>query len=218
MKKIAFYNEKEGVGKTTLSLLIPIILKNKFHIEAVVVETGANKISEKRNKEIAKLKNIPMWQDKMKQNIEICNVSTWEEYEKIEPTFLEEKELILFDLQEINEDQIQFLLHSEFVFIISDTNPSEKEYQLNEELYLTFQNIRYSSVPLKKVYMIFNMVDEKFELTNQEIDVVFPIIGKKEAYKEQNISTLAFPVRGDMNTLAEELYKVVMLETQQYYL
>lgn len=215
MKRITFYNEKRGVGKTNLSLLIPMIIKKKHHIESVIIDT-VGELFQMRKKEENKLKDIPIWKDRIKESIEICNVSSWDGYLDIESNFDNDKELIVFDVQGIGNDQFPFLVNSDYIFLISDLS-SEEDFHIDKELYNTFQSIRYSCVPLEKTYMLFNKVNPDKEVEFEDIDVVLPKLGNKESYKRENISTLSFSIKGDINTLATEVYKLVMLNEQQYY-
>lgn len=218
MKKIALYNEKRGVGKTTLSLLLAIALKKKFNIETCLVEVQSQDLFNKRNNEVEKLKKLPIMQEKLKNIVPLYNVNAWQEFEEMTTTLQQDKELVLFDLQGTGDEQITFLLNCDFIFIVSDNLPNTKQFELDRELYLTFQSIKYSEVFLKEIYLIFNKIKDEFDINNiKELNIISPYLGYREMYKEENISTIDFSCKGEIESLTNEINQLVFLNVEPYY-
>lgn len=139
------------------------------------------------------------------------------EYTKTAIFLEKDKDIALFDLKEIGEEQIQFLLNCNYIFIVSESD-SEKEFKLEKEQYRTFQSIRYSDVVFEKVFMVFNKSAVKqAEKIRLDVDEVLPIIENREFFKDENISTVAFSHAKSITALAGEVYKIVFEKEQQYY-
>lgn len=217
MKRICFYSEKARVGKSTLTLIMAMIMKDKYNLKVTIVDTTGDLLKQ-REEELTFLRNNPQWRDRIENSVPMIKQEAWEDYQEQEKEL--DVDLVLFDVSDIGSTQIDFLLNSNYIFLISDVSPSDsKNFQIGVEEYRIFQDIRYSIIPFEKAFMVFNKTSDKgIEDVQKDIDIVQPCIKEREFLKREHISTMAYNGGYDsIQSFANEIYKIVFEHQQQYY-
>ena len=111
---------------------------------------------------------------------------------------IQEEDLVFFDLQNFGQRQLDFILNSHFIFVISDS-PNELE-RVDVELYDLLKKIKdnpYSISQIKKIFLTQNRVkeNEKILIDFEDINYISGLseirendrIEKISIYKNNNI-------------------------------
>lgn len=213
MIRVCFFNEKSGVGKTTLSMLVAKTISTRFNKNVCIVDTvqGYRNLTSRRNEDLERFQFS-------KENItpEIVNVINYEEFEK-KFRNNEEYDIIFFDVQGISEGVIDFLLNSNYIFIVSDCE-SEEDFKIDRNLYKQMQSVKYEKgLSLKEVFIIFNKIlPDSHALENinlSHLNIVEPALKATPILKR--ISTVSDFQMPEVNALSSEILKLITINEKQ---
>jgi len=213
MIRVCFFNEKSGVGKTTLSMLVAKTISTRFNKNVCIVDTvqGYRNLTSRRNEDLERFQFS-------KDNItpEIVNVINYEEFEK-KFRNNDEYDIIFFDVQGISEGVIDFLLNSNYIFIISDCE-SEEDFKIDRNLYKQMQSVKYEKgLSLKEVFIIFNkIIPDSHTLDNinlSHLNIVEPALKSTPILKR--ISTVSDFQMPEVNALSSEILKLITINEKQ---
>ncbi|MFJ1323502.1 hypothetical protein ACILDT_10860 [Capnocytophaga canis] len=206
---ISIFTDKVGVGQSTLTLLVANNLKYKYGKKVCIVDaTRDKKLYNKRKEEEKKYHSIEVL--KKEPPIEIFRVEDYQEW-----TDFEEKQnydFLFLDIEQSDDFQIDFLLETHHLFIISENNKKEENFDIS--LYSLFKNIRLSNIPLQNVMMVFNKSqfgEKKEEVSRFKdlgVDVLLPAVNNQSSYN--NVSTFVKETKGSVGVLSDEIYRLLV--------
>lgn len=207
MIKICFYNQKEKVGKSTLSLAIATYLSDAYPQKICIVDTvqTSDSISMMRKEELERF----CVEDT--SNPYILKVNSYPEYKNAN---LDEYDITIFDLDSCNPElSTDFILNSNYIFLVSDTE-SEEDFKIDKAFYKLLHKLTYEKdFDVKKVFLLFNKVGDTFNLVeyskNIENIVEYPI--EKENIL-QDISTFSPVNHISVNNVAQEIFNIIQEE------
>jgi len=196
---VTFFNNKPQCGKSTFTIYTAKTLVNIFAKEnsrrVFIFDTVHNLNNSLSNiKEQEDLKTVGA-----EQRLFIEHMDDFSEYEvkKIDYS-IQEEDLVFFDLQNFGQRQLDFILNSHFIFVISDS-PNELE-RVDVELYDLLKKIKdnpYSISQIKKIFLTQNRVkeNEKILIDFEDINYISGLseirendrIEKISIYKNNNI-------------------------------
>ena len=196
---ITFFNDKQGCGKSTLTLHMAKCLATMFRESSrntrrvFIFDTATsvkNSLALKQSQE----------QESENQNLWIKHINDYKEFEiqqvdlSIQPT-----DLVLFDLQDFGEKQFDFIINSETIIIVSDS-PNELE-SVDRDMYRLIQKIKnnpyQNSISIKSIFLTQNRVSssERIVIDYEDIDYVTGLEKLDENWQIEQL-----PISGNSNT------------------
>lgn len=187
---ITFFNEKPKCGKSTLTCYTAMGLAEKFSKNnshrVFIFDTARNlnnSIAYKKKQEEQQTEN---------PNLIIEHIENYSNFEtkKIE-LGIQENDVVFFDLQGIGEEQLDFLINSNFIFIVSDASNEFEE--IDRDIYFLVEKIKneLGVGGISKIFLIQNKIKK-----NQEIIYEFEEInctrGLGEVDEDLRIENLSF--------------------------
>lgn len=219
--KIIFFNDKEECGKSTLTLLVAKALSEFFlrtnNQSKVYIFDAAHSV---KNSLFAKKSNETKEEfiNDNKQLLFIEYASSLENFEtQKEELNITESDIVFFDLQEFGENQLDFIVNSDYIFIVSD-NPNELE-KFDREIYTIINKLIDSALnsKIKKVFLTQNRVNENEHIISEFEDVNY-ITGLgvlPEAYRIENIKIYQNSLPKNIQQFAIEIWKSVNNQEKQ---
>lgn len=166
---LTFFNDKEGCGKSTLTLLVAKSL-------AELLSRGENTTNVYIFDTVRNLKNSLMAKNNSEEIVDnkrlfIQYAENFENFE-IQKTNLgiKEEDIVFFDLQNFGTTELDFISNSDFVFIVSDS-PNELE-SIDRDMYNIINKLTDNTYfSTKKVFLTQNRVSEKEHIISEYEDI-----------------------------------------------
>ena len=166
---LTFFNDKEGCGKSTLTLLVAkslaeLLSRGENTTNVYIFDTARN------------LKNSLMAKNNSEEIVDnrrlfIQYAENFENFE-IQKTNLgiKEEDIVFFDLQNFGTTELDFISNSDFVFIVSDS-PNELE-SIDRDMYNIINKLTDNTYfSTKKVFLTQNRVSEKEHIISEYEDI-----------------------------------------------
>ena len=166
---LTFFNDKEGCGKSTLTLLVAkslaeLLSRGENTTNVYIFDTARN------------LKNSLMAKNNREEIVDnkrlfIQYAENFENFE-IQKTNLgiKEEDIVFFDLQNFGTTELDFISNSDFVFIVSDS-PNELE-SIDRDMYNIINKLTDNTYfSTKKVFLTQNRVSEKEHIISEYEDI-----------------------------------------------
>lgn len=166
---LTFFNDKEGCGKSTLTLLVAkslaeLLSRGENTTNVYIFDTARNLknslMAKNNSEEIVDNKRLFIQYAENFENFEIQKTNLG----------IKEEDIVFFDLQNFGTNELDFISNSDFVFIVSDS-PNELE-SIDRDMYNIINkltdNIYFST---KKVFLTQNRVSEKEHIISEYEDI-----------------------------------------------
>lgn len=200
---ITFFNDKQGCGKSTLTLYTAKTLAMMFkesseNTRRVFIFDTATSVKNSLALKQSQEEN----QEEENQNLWVKYINDYQEFEiqkvdfEILPT-----DIVFFDLQDFTEKQFDFIAHSDYVIIVSD-NPNELE-SIDRDMYRLIQKMKnnpyQNSISIKNIFLTQNRVSPQEQIVTDFEDFNY-ITGLGKLNENWQIEQIS--VGGNANTPA----------------
>ena len=212
MIKVAFFNDKKAVGKSTITLLTAKMFRSLFERAEEQINIYIFDLSQKKDNTSLAYKYEQEGCENSLFNIKY--ILNYEEFKMQENSF-KENDIAFFDLQELSPDSINFLINSHYLFIIGD-NP--KEFSLDKEVYTLFHNAsKEASSQIKDIFFLQNKIVNE-DLEAQNINIIKGLEQLPTPYQLENTKIKGSSVPIQIQRLATQVYKILYDNENQYIL
>lgn len=203
MKTICFYNQKEKVGKSTLSIAVATHLSEAYSQKVCIVDSvqSSNSISMLREDE---MQRFPIEDTSTPY---ILKVNEYSEYCKSDLT---EYDIIIFDLDSSNPEKcIDFILHSNYIFLVSNVENSE-DFKVDKYFYRILKNLTFAKdFDVKNVFIVFNKVDSNFDISSYSSNFNVVKCSIEQNSLLNDISTFSPINHISVNNFVEEIFSII---------
>lgn len=214
MKFISFYSDKGGVGKSTLTMNVASIMKERFNLNVVIVDVvnGYRSLMEDRNNDLEKYSHLNIKED---DYVRIVKISVFKQF--IQFSKYLDADILLLDVQSMTRENLHFLLKCEYIFLITD---DVEDFHKDLKTYEAFKNVigQSDEFALQDLFFIFN----KFRNTENERECiekidkelfVEPVIPYSNSYK--NLNTLKPNLTKEMIELTQNIVTKLEIEKNE---
>ena len=166
---LTFFNDKEGCGKSTLTLLVAkslaeLLSRGENTTNVYIFDTARNLknslMAKNNSEEIVDNKRLFIQYAENFENFEIQKTNLG----------IKEKDIVFFDLQNFGTTELDFISNSDFVFIVSDS-PNELE-SIDRDMYNIINKLTDNTYfSTKKVFLTQNRVSEKEHIISEYEDI-----------------------------------------------
>ena len=166
---LTFFNDKEGCGKSTLTLLVAkslaeLLSRGENTTNVYIFDTARNLknslMAKNNSEEIVDNKRLFIQYAENFDNFEIQNTNLG----------IKEEDIVFFDLQNFGTTELDFISNSDFVFIVSDS-PNELE-SIDRDMYNIINKLTDNTYfSTKKVFLTQNRVSEKEHIISEYEDI-----------------------------------------------
>ncbi|ALU28491.1 hypothetical protein NWE55_16845 (plasmid) [Myroides albus] len=206
MIKVIFYNDKSNVGKSFLTMRIGQYLKERFEEKILIIDCTTNRMLSKTRESESSFFPIS---ESSKDLIPIKFHSSYSSYLEEEENYINEGyDIALFDLQNVDDEDVNYIMQSHFIFIVSDFKRVEdKDFKLDRMFFLKLTEAKVSNLfPLKEVKLLINMKDNTYDIKDCDID----ILDSKIPYNKKDFGTIS--TIGKLPQSANKSFKVLVSE------
>jgi hypothetical protein len=166
---LTFFNDKEGCGKSTLTLLVAkslaeLLSRGENTTNVYIFDTARNLknslMAKNNSEEIVDNKRLFIQYAEIFENFEIQKTNLG----------IKEEDIVFFDLQNFGTTELDFISNSDFVFIVSDS-PNELE-SIDRDMYNIINKLTDNTYfSTKKVFLTQNRVSEKEHIISEYEDI-----------------------------------------------
>lgn len=166
---LTFFNDKEGCGKSTLTLLVAkslaeLLSRGENTTNVYIFDTARNLknslMAKNNSEEIVDNKRLFIQYAENFENFEIQKTNLG----------IKEEDIVFFDLQNFGTTELDFISNSDFVFIVSDS-PNELE-SIDRDMYNIINKLTHNTYfSTKKVFLTQNRVSEKEHIIYEYEDI-----------------------------------------------
>jgi hypothetical protein len=166
---LTFFNDKEGCGKSTLTLLVAkslaeLLSRGENTTNVYIFDTARNLknslMAKNNSEEIVDNKRLFIQYAENFENFEIQKTNLG----------IKEEDIVFFDLQNFGTTELDFISNSDFVFIVSDS-PNELE-SIDRDMYNIINKLTDNTYfSTKKVFLTQNRVSEKEHIISEYEDI-----------------------------------------------
>lgn len=166
---LTFFNDKEGCGKSTLTLLVAkslaeLLSRGENTTNVYIFDTARNLknslMAKNNSEEIVDNKRLFIQYAENFENFEIQKTNLG----------IKEEDIVFFDLQNFGTTELDFISNSDFVFIVSDS-PNELE-SIDRDMYNIINKLTDNTYfSTKKVFLTQNRVSEKEHIIYEYEDI-----------------------------------------------
>jgi MinD-like ATPase involved in chromosome partitioning or flagellar assembly len=209
MVVIAFYSDKGGVGKTTLTMNFAVTAKERLGLNVAILDTvtGYRSLSEDRKRDLEKYSHLDIQED------DIVKIIISDDYQEDDgyKEFLRickdaEYDILLIDLPTVNGINLPYILKCDYIFIVSDGLENlEQDFKTYSAMSDTIGESKEFNI--KDVFVVFNKIEREQvkELNNKvmNMNIVEPIICYDLRYKKLN--TLKIELSKEMIELTNNI-------------
>lgn len=166
---LTFFNDKEGCGKSTLTLLVAkslaeLLSRGENTTNVYIFDTARNLknslMAKNNSEEIVDNKSLFIQYAENFENFEIQKTNLG----------IKEEDIVFFDLQNFGTTELDFISNSDFVFIVSDS-PNELE-SIDRDMYNIINKLTDNTYfSTKKVFLTQNRVSEKEHIISEYEDI-----------------------------------------------
>jgi hypothetical protein len=166
---LTFFNDKEGCGKSTLTLLVAkslaeLLSRGENTTNVYIFDTARNLknslMAKNNSEEIVDNKRLFIQYAENFENFEIQKTNLG----------IREEDIVFFDLQNFGTTELDFISNSDFVFIVSDS-PNELE-SIDRDMYNIINKLTDNTYfSTKKVFLTQNRVSEKEHIISEYEDI-----------------------------------------------
>ena len=166
---LTFFNDKEGCGKSTLTLLVAkslaeLLSRGENTTNVYIFDTARNLknslMAKNNSEEIVDNKRLFIQYAENFENFEIQKTNLG----------IKEEDIVFFDLQNFGTTELDFISNSDFVFIVSDS-PNELE-SIDRDMYNIINKLTDNTYfSTKKVFLTQNRVLEKEHIISEYEDI-----------------------------------------------
>lgn len=166
---LTFFNDKEGCGKSTLTLLVAkslaeLLSRGENTTNVYIFDTARNLknslMAKNNSEEIVDNKRLFIQYAENFENFEIQKANLG----------IKEEDIVFFDLQNFGTTELDFISNSDFVFIVSDS-PNELE-SIDRDMYNIINKLTDNTYfSTKKVFLTQNRVSEKEHIISEYEDI-----------------------------------------------
>ena len=166
---LTFFNDKEGCGKSTLTLLVAkslaeLLYRGENTTNVYIFDTARNLknslMAKNNSEEIVDNKRLFIQYAENFENFEIQKTNLG----------IKEEDIVFFDLQNFGTTELDFISNSDFVFIVSDS-PNELE-SIDRDMYNIINKLTDNTYfSTKKVFLTQNRVSEKEHIISEYEDI-----------------------------------------------
>lgn len=215
---LTFFNDKEGCGKSTLTLLVAkslaeLLSRGENTTNVYIFDTARN------------LKNSLMAKNNREEIVDnkrlfIQYAENFENFE-IQKTNLgiKEEDIVFFDLQNFGTTELDFISNSDFVFIVSDS-PNELE-SIDRDMYNIINKLTDNTYfSTKKVFLTQNRVSEKEHIIfeYEDINYVEGIDVLNEQWTIEKLKIYQSTPPKNVQRFALEIWKAINNQEKQVIL
>lgn len=213
MKKLCFYNQKGGVGKTTISLLIAnLFTKNNKKVCIVENSSGEKSISYIRED------ILDRFSLSKKKFPDIKTLESYSEYKEKEEEY-KDYDIIIFDIDtsmsiEITSD---FVINSNYVFLLSNAESAE-DYKIDQVFYTKFLNpLSFEEeLDIIKTYTIFYKCNTELDLSTlpnlESLDVLEFKIPTMKKYEDLSSVLIMSDIETNTINLFSKIESIIYAE------
>ncbi|WP_314278399.1 hypothetical protein [Capnocytophaga sputigena] len=166
---LTFFNDKEGCGKSTLTLLVAkslaeLLSRGENTTNVYIFDTARNLknslMAKNNSEEIVDNKRLFIQYAENFENFEIQKTNLG----------IKGEDIVFFDLQNFGTTELDFISNSDFVFIVSDS-PNELE-SIDRDMYNIINKLTDNTYfSTKKVFLTQNRVSEKEHIISEYEDI-----------------------------------------------
>ncbi len=166
---LTFFNDKEGCGKSTLTLLVAkslaeLLSRGENTTNVYIFDTARNLknslMAKNNSEEIVDNKRLFIQYAENFENFEIQKTNLG----------IKKEDIVFFDLQNFGTNELDFISNSDFVFIVSDS-PNELE-SIDRDMYNIINKLTDNTYfSTKKVFLTQNRVSEKEHIISEYEDI-----------------------------------------------
>ena len=215
---LTFFNDKEGCGKSTLTLLVAkslaeLLSRGESAINVYIFDTAHNL----KNSLIAKMNDEETVEVESSKRLFIQYAENFENFEiqKVE-LGIKKEDIVFFDLQNFGTNELDFISNSDFVFIVSDS-PNELE-SIDRDMYKIINKLTNDTFfSTKKIFLTQNRVSEKEHIISEfeDINYLKGINVLNEQWTVENIKIYHSTPPKNVQRFALEIWKAIAEQENQ---